>query len=439
MTHEIASYGRLSDETIGYLSRAGFDDSQCDQPIVVQGRTIAPEQRILSAPVILWIELTSQCPLRCRHCFIRPSIDGKGKHLPTQLALSLVRQARDMGIFKITLTGGEALLHPDAFTVIAEINKLGLGLRIFSSGCLSSSVFERLRNHKVDTFFLSMDGMEQHHQYLRGKNSFGKLTKTIHTLSSIDSISNITLSVTIDRENYRRVEDIMAFASNHQVHTLLVRPLMTYAWTKEVSGIAFSDKAELLQALQYIEAVGGKHNIEIQINKLPYFPIDKVTYCEDHRANASLWHILGINESIDCVGGNLVCGVRWDGTLSPCGFLPAHQEMCRQQEILQVNLTKEWKQSPSLTKMHCIPINEECAQCGHRTICNGGCRANSVLAGSGICGIDPYCLLRDTAYGKAMYADKAAIMGSKFPMNEDVFFLSPQNLVSKCGWATYET
>jgi len=298
-----------------------------------------------------------------------------------------------MGIFKVTLTGGEALLHPDAFEIIGEINSLEMGLRIFSSGALKTSLYQRLENYRIDTFFLSMDGMEEHHQFLRGKKSFEKLTNAIETLSAIQSILNITLSITLDKRNAEYIDEIVSYASAHRVKTLLVRPIMAYSWTPDASEFAFSDKFTLLKALETLESVGQRFGVGCQVNKLPYFPFAKNTFFDDHETNASLWNILGIRKSIDCVGGNLVCGVRWDGTISPCGFLPSHQQTTSFEPKSVVDLREEWRNSPALMSMRCIPANQDCHSCSVQTMCNGGCRANSVLAGTGIAGVDPYCLV----------------------------------------------
>ena len=48
-------------------------------------------------------------------------------------------------------------------------------------------------------------------------------------------------------------------------------------------------------------------------------------------------------------------------------------------------------------------------------------------------------LVRNTAYGPRLYADHVPVDHKQFPVNEDFFFVSHKNLVSKCGWATYET
>lgn len=439
MKAEIESVGCFSTDTLAFLQAARLNVDQNEQPRIVCNQIPEKSDLILSAPVILWIELTSNCPLRCKHCFRQPFTENlETNHLPTQLALSLVRQAQKIGVFKITLTGGEALIHPEADLVMAAINKAGLGLRLFSSGTLETSTYQRLSKHRIDTFFLSMDGTKNHHQLLRGNNSFEKLTKTIKTLSSIKSITNITLSVTLDRINSEHIEDIIIFADKHHIRTLLVRPLIIDSKTSEISELSFSDKASLLHALENMESVAQKYGIECQINKLPYFPINKKTYLDDGKDNASIWNILGIEKSIDCVGGNLVCGVRNDGTISPCGFLPYQEETGMMKTNHEIDLADEWINSQALKKMHCITPNNNCAECGHLLICNGGCRANSMLAGTGIDGIDPYCLIHDTPYGSAMHPDRALIKPTVFPMNEDTFFVSPKNLVSKCGWATYE-
>src|SRR5215468_12397396 len=69
----------------------------------------------------LWIQITGTwCNLECTHC-----INASGprdpwlKPLPTERALAAIREAEELGVKEIYLTGGEPFLHGDILTLLA--------------------------------------------------------------------------------------------------------------------------------------------------------------------------------------------------------------------------------------------------------------------------------------------------------------------------------
>lgn len=52
----------------------------------------------------LYVELTSSCNLRCRHCY--NSSGSPGKELPIKLLKAAIRQAKEDGVRFISLSGG---------------------------------------------------------------------------------------------------------------------------------------------------------------------------------------------------------------------------------------------------------------------------------------------------------------------------------------------
>lgn len=62
-------------------------------------------------PRVLWVELTSKCPLDCVFCS-RKTRRGAGEHMPYGLFESLVRQISDPRTFLLNYSG-ESTVYPD--------------------------------------------------------------------------------------------------------------------------------------------------------------------------------------------------------------------------------------------------------------------------------------------------------------------------------------
>lgn len=406
-------------------------------PRLISGN-IGDRSPILSAPIILWLEVTSACPLRCKHCFIGCGKETKPAFLPFPIVERTLEDAAQLGIVRVTLSGGEAFLYPFIQQAISKVNTLGMGLRIFTNGVLKKSNLSWLGNYDVDALFISVDGSQEHHEYLRGANTFRHVSKTIPWLCSIDSIKNVTLSVCLDKHNVSQFAGILEVCRENGIRTVLIRPLMGYLWTKKIDNLVFRNKRELFDALSVVIEQANQNDIEIQINKIPHMPLDRRIFLEEHRENASLSNILGVSDSIDCVGGNLVCGIRYDGYISPCGFIDLEIERTPDNSIFHRSLLELWKSSSNLRRMRNIPLNPGCRNCSMVTTCNGGCRANAFNLKKDMSGIDPYCLYMKTDYGEKVLEHRNLKRHMSFPVAANDHFISRKRLVSKCGWATYE-
>lgn len=416
------------------LKSRGFDLSS--NAIRLVEKHITSQDTLLSAPLLVWLELTSACPLRCAHCFL----DGAPSH--SKIALPdvkrIVGELAELGVLRLTLTGGEALLHPDIAEILSLINSHKLGLRLFSSGCLPKSKYELLSEHSIDTLFLSVDGLEKHNDELRGEKTFSAFEANLAFLARRPSIRNITISTTLDRANIAELPELIRLAANHGVRTFLLRPLMVYPGTSALEPLAPHDKAAFLADLHEIESLSGRLGVECQINKLPYLPLNKTCFFDDSPKNASLWSVLGIDNSIDCVGGNIVAGIRHDGIVLPCGFIHADYDDGAANSIQFNSFSSLWHKSSNLGKLRKLTPPSACSSCNVLSICNGGCRANAFLDSQRLDSIDPYCIHQDTSFGsRVMEPPTRRPLKAAFPTDSQVFHVSEEVIVSKCGWATY--
>ncbi len=80
----------------------------------------------------LILELTHRCPCRCKHCYVvhEPQED----RLSTDDVLDLLDQAREEGVFHLTLTGGEVMLRKDIFTILEKARRDGHKITLLTSG-----------------------------------------------------------------------------------------------------------------------------------------------------------------------------------------------------------------------------------------------------------------------------------------------------------------
>ena len=84
----------------------------------------------------LWLHTNNSCNLRCEHCLVSSGPDGD-KGLPTEVLLSVVDQARDLGAERVFFTGGEPFLRRDLSALIDRVTAHhGLDLVILTNATL---------------------------------------------------------------------------------------------------------------------------------------------------------------------------------------------------------------------------------------------------------------------------------------------------------------
>lgn len=94
-------------------------------------------------PYSVQIEVTTDCNWRCRHCYI-PCHDNIG--LAKDTMHNLFIQMRKMGVFEVTLTGGEIFLRSDILDIVRDARKFGFRVFLFSNiSLLDEAIIRQLQ------------------------------------------------------------------------------------------------------------------------------------------------------------------------------------------------------------------------------------------------------------------------------------------------------
>jgi MoaA/NifB/PqqE/SkfB family radical SAM enzyme len=84
-----------------------------------------------STPRILWVELTSKCPLDCVFCS-RKTRRGAGEHMPYALFEALVRQVSDPRTLLLNYSG-ESTVYPELIPAIRLARSTGASVELVSA------------------------------------------------------------------------------------------------------------------------------------------------------------------------------------------------------------------------------------------------------------------------------------------------------------------
>ena len=179
--------------------------------------------------------VTERCNLACRHCYqeedyIRNELNRNQMLDVYKQYIELVR----LWEFKeasVSFTGGEPLIRIDLLSFIEEIKgytenlNLKFNFRILSNGILlTGSQAEKLKDLGIQNFQVSLEGMQEKNDEIRGAGVFDKTVKAINMLT--ENGIKTTVSSTLTKKNIEDVESLVDLCDGLGVDTLGVRRLV---------------------------------------------------------------------------------------------------------------------------------------------------------------------------------------------------------------------
>lgn len=155
----------------------------------------------LSFPMTLQFELTSNCNLRCKHCYNASGIKNFSDAMTIEQWLKLSKYIVSKGgIFECILSGGEPLLIGDAlFDIMDILHDDGTAFLLITNGMLlTEEKVRKLKKYRFMWLQVSIDGYnEETHDEFRGvKGSWEKAVNGAYYVSKHGIPLTIAHSVT---------------------------------------------------------------------------------------------------------------------------------------------------------------------------------------------------------------------------------------------------
>lgn len=166
----------------------------------------------LSAPLIVWFEITRACNLSCRHCYVEAG-KPRENELSTNEIFDALDQLKDAGVFALVLVGGEPMGRPDFFEILDYAHALGFVISIATNGMyVTQEVIDRLPREEC-VVSVSVDGTTFHKE-LRVRSSWDDIKERLKLLRK-NSIPTAIMSTQTDR-NVNELHDILEFARENE-------------------------------------------------------------------------------------------------------------------------------------------------------------------------------------------------------------------------------
>ena len=149
-------------------------------------------------------ELTRRCNFRCRMCYIRleeSQIPVIGNELSPESWLEIARQARDLGMLHLTLSGGEVFTYPFFRELYEELCDLGLLITIQTNGyAIDEKVMRWLGKRQPFQVRLSLYGAsnDTYFRLCGVRNGFDRVNNAIDLINQAGIPLSAVTTLTVD-------------------------------------------------------------------------------------------------------------------------------------------------------------------------------------------------------------------------------------------------
>jgi len=197
-------------------------------------------------PYTLVAELTYQCPLRCVYCSNPLDYGRHDRELDTATWLRVLREAEDLGVVQLNLTGGEPLVRDDLEALIAEARRLDLYTNLITSGIpLRRARLARFRELGLDNVQISVqDTVPAASDRIAGLRSFDRKLEIAGWVKELGF--PLTLNTVLHRDNLDRVAEVVALAERLGADRLELANAQYVGW-------ALTNRAALLPTPEQLE------------------------------------------------------------------------------------------------------------------------------------------------------------------------------------------
>jgi pyrroloquinoline quinone biosynthesis protein E len=326
-------------------------------------------------PYTLVAELTYRCPLRCVYCSNPLDYARHADGLATEDWLRIIREAEDLGVVQLNLTGGEPLLRPDLETLVEEAERLDLYTNLITSGIpLKRERLAELKRRGLDNVQVSVqDVTAEASDRIAGLKSFERKLEVCRWVKELGL--PLTLNTVLHRENLDRVAEVIALAESLAADRLELANTQYLGWAL-VNRQALLPTPEQLDRARELARAARKR---LQ-GRMEVLFVTPDYYADFPKACMDGW-------------GRRFIVVAPDGLVLPCHAAHTLPGLVFDNAKTR-SLAEIWRSSAGFGAFRGEAwMPEPCRSCDRRAIDFGGCRCQAYHLTGNAAATDPVCPL----------------------------------------------
>lgn len=353
-------------------------------------------------PVVVW-NVGRRCNLRCIHCYSQSNDQEYPDELTTEEGFALIDDLAQFGSPVLLFSGGEPLMRPDLFELIAHARSKGMRAVLSTNGTLiTKEIAQKLKDFDLSYVGISFDGLENTHDRFRGKK--GAFKEAITGLRNCQEVGiKVGLRFTINKKNSEdipgifqllRDENIPRVCFYHLVYsgraTEIIKEDLTHEETRATVDLLMRETKQLFsEGLEKEVLTVDNHADGVYL----YLKMKE----EGHERADDVLKLLRMNGG-NSTGNGIGC-VSWDGSVHADQFW-RHETFGN---VKDRPFSEIWTDlsNPLMAKLKDKKphVKGRCAKCKYLDICGGNFRVRAEAVHGDLWMEDPACFLTDEEIG----------------------------------------
>ncbi|BCS55972.1 radical SAM/SPASM domain-containing protein [Geobacter sp. SVR] len=208
---------------------------------------------------IIQFQYNYTCNFTCEHCSIKRFQGKEDKRSFTIPDVrELFRQADELGLARVTITGGEPLVFKDFDDLVAAIDPQKFYINCDTNGwLLDDSRARHLKEIGVDRIQLSIDSLnaEEHDRFRQVKGSFDRAIKSIDSAIGAGLAIFVQTVVTKQRLHSKEFLEFLEYFNGRGIGVFVTYAKPVGAWEGNFDSMV--DRADM----EYMKELEKKHNV----------------------------------------------------------------------------------------------------------------------------------------------------------------------------------
>lgn len=311
----------------------------------------------------LFWESTLRCNLGCLHCgsdCVRNDSTGDAELDGESVKRELRSIANSYPPENITfaIIGGEPLVREDIIGVGAYAAEIGFNWGITTNGMmLTQAMIKRLKDAKLTTISVSLDGVEADHDALRNcKGAHKVVTDAIRRLLSDRFFRKFDVICCVSRINIDRLDEFMDDVIRLGIPAVRFTPVFSRGRASKNSGLIL-EKHDYLRMLNFIKKQREtRNNVKVYLSEEGYWGPE--------------WECVVRDEFHYCASGILIGSILHDGKVTGC---PSVSRRFIEGNIRESSFVDIWKGRFNRYRQDREKtFSDKCSGCEHWDLCEGG-------------------------------------------------------------------
>lgn len=327
-------------------------------------------------PITAVWELTFACNLRCKHCGSSCST-AKPDELTEEEALNLCDQIAGLGIYYLTLSGGEPLLckHWSKIAQRLRANNV-IPNMITNAWLLTRDKIQEAKSAGISNIAISLDGLKATHDFMRTTGSFDRIMNALDVLKEEGMPSSII--TTVNNRNLPELRELYQILVKKGVLNWQLQYAMAMGNMLDHKDLQIvPEQIDEIIDFAYEVYKDGKIRADLS-DCVGYYNVKEIEIRNAFRPKDQDFMVF----TNGCPAGKLVFGIRCNGNIVGCTSL--RDEFFLEDNVRNRPLKEIWEDPKSFSWNRDLcrsKLEGFCSKCQYGNYCLAGCSVMKFTSG----------------------------------------------------------